>query len=97
MGTKFRTCWECLEKSRSGKHWFCPHCGSGKPVISQFAIEVLKPKAKAQSRPEYVSYKQWLVQTNREASHKAWTDYMLRDLRPAQGSHAISPPVITKS
>lgn len=80
MGTKFRMCYKCFEYSRDRRGWECPHCNP--PRIDLLKISSLgKQPIPVGVRVEYVSYKQWLIDNQCEASPKAWTDYTLRGLR----------------
>ncbi len=70
-------CPTCGCKSRPSKVWFCPQCGEGRIAGVLRIARIATNTQPIITEPE-LTYKQWLAQTNREPSAKAWDDFVMR-------------------
>lgn len=77
MGTPWRLCTECFEKSRAARGWWCPHCDYLKPQLRATPLPIneiveVKPRkvhptvaAKAQRKAEADSIAQAIAKVDR--------------------------------
>ncbi len=79
-GREWRMCYQCFERSRNNRAWYCPHCGDKKPKMTWAVTSLGKPPMPT-PKVDQMGYRQWLAENKRENNPKAWTDYCLRGLR----------------